>query len=217
MSLRVLEAMYENLKGRRKNMENKMIYGRIEESKSNDINVYVYRSAEEAVQSAKDDWDRLTSSEKKRTSIVAVGHKIKEYDYDVLVRDMGFEEEDIKMSDLSEDQACCLLLSGYDEEYWNSSEWEERDVYFKTEGGDWKKAFLDVEDALFEYESNWDEEEDGGFSDDTEVSLEVGKDKYGREWFSVAGPNQFTTTTVGCVKTWWKWYPDEMIREVKLS
>lgn len=198
-------------------MENKMIYGVITESKYHDIDTCVFKSAEEAVQCAKDDWDRLTDSEKKRTSVVAVGHKIKEYDYDVLVRDMGFDEEDVNMSDLSGEHAGCLLLSGYDEEYWNSSEWEERDIWFKTAWGNWKKAFLDVEDALCEYESELDVEEYGEFSDDTEVSLEVGKDKYGRYWFSVAEPNEFTTTTVGCVKTWWKWYEEEWIEEVELS
>lgn len=198
-------------------MADKMIYGVIRYSKKYDDDVYACKSSTEAIYKAREDWDRLMDSEKKHERIVAVGRKIREDDIEFLVDEMGFDEEEIDLSSLTDVQAADLIYSSYDKEYWNSDEWEERDIYFKTEGGNWVKAFLDVEAALCEYESNWDEEEDGEFFDDTEVSLEVGQDKYGREWFAVAGPNQFTTTTVGCVKTWWKWYPDGMIKEVKLS
>ena len=138
-------------------------------------------------------------------------------DRKLLEDEYDFDSSEVDMENLTDRQKEILVASSYDKEFWNSYEWEERDIWFKTAWGNWEKAFLDIEDALCEYESDWDEEEYGEFSDDTEVSLEVGKDKYGRYWFSVAGPTEFANTDVDGVKTWWEWYDDEWIEEVKLS
>lgn len=195
------------------------IYAVIIERKGDD-EVIICNNKQHAMEEAEKEWDRLTSSEKNKYVVRGVVRYIDYYkDTRTLIDEFYFDADEVDMENLTEKQKEIIVSGIYDEEIWNSSEWEQAEVDVKDAWGNWHTAYINIEDALDAYDerNSFDDEDE---EDDEEwLSLGVFEDNYGRRWYAVGDMGQFSDcqrrNVKEIAKNPYKW-PEELIEKVKL-
>lgn len=190
--------------------------------KKDDLDITICNDRESTIKAAIEEWDHYVESEKKRYIVHGFVRNIDiESDYAILTEEYYYR--DVDMDNLTVAQKSILMGYDWGDEIWNSQEWDVKTVTVRDAWGDRHKAYPSIEDALYEYDSEYEyrtgEDPEEKDKKDWCLSFDVYLDKYGREWYVVGDEGQFSDTTrqsiEDLIRKPWEW-PEELIESVEL-